>query len=74
MFRYLEGMANVQRTGETVKIKGQAFRIIEIRHAGANGSKFFGKFVFVVEDAEGRKFRGYGKRLAHNSNLVEVAE
>ena len=44
--------------------------VVEKRSAASSGSKFFGKYVFILSDENGNRFRGLGKTIAWNSKLI----
>lgn len=59
------------RVGDTVTVHGEQYRVTEARHAGHAGSKFFGKFVFILANCKtGEKMRAFGKSVSHNSRLI----
>lgn len=58
--------------GDQVTIKGERYTVTAKRPAGSG--KFFGKYVFILRKySDNSEWRGLGKTLVHNSNLIPVA-
>lgn len=64
---------SVLKVGDEVRVQGAVFKIVHIRHAGANNSKFFGKFRFYMRDAADTLVSAFGKTVTGNSKLYPVA-
>lgn len=57
-----------------VRVRGEEYRIVASRDAGASGSRWFGQRVFTLERcADGSRWECLGKRVAWNSRLHPVA-
>lgn len=59
--------------GTTVTVRGTDYRVINRRSMSHCGSKFYGRFVYTLADAAGKRFTWYGKTVSHNSKLTEVS-
>lgn len=61
-----------QRKGETVTVRGETFRVVEVKSAASAGSRWHGKWVFILIGPTGLRYRTMGKRIMHNSRLTEI--
>lgn len=64
-------MANQLNT--IVTVNGKRYRVTGVKHAGASGSKFWGKYTFTLRNInDGNIFTAFGKAVVHNSRLTRV--
>lgn len=51
-------------------IRGKQYTLVTKYPAAGSGSKYFGKFVFILKDSDGNYFRALGKTLTANARLI----
>lgn len=61
-----------QEVGAVVTVAGTRYRVAARRSTSGSGAKFYGRFVFTLADAEGKRYTAYGRAVSHNSTLTEV--
>lgn len=54
-------------------INGQPYTILSSQGLSNLGSKYFGKYRFLLQDAEGRYWQCMGVRVSHNSRLIPAS-
>ncbi|MEU0078522.1 hypothetical protein ABZY58_11550 [Micromonospora tulbaghiae] len=65
----------LQSIGENVTVRGETFRITDVRNVSHLGSKFFGKMTFDLVKVSDGTWWGYcGKRVTVNARLSERAK
>lgn len=50
-------------------VRGKNYTLVSKHSAASSGSKWFGKFVFILRDSEGNEYRYLGKTVTANSKL-----
>ena len=53
----------------TYTVKGRTYALVSKTSAASSGSKYFGKFVFVLRDSDGNLWRYLGKQVTANAKL-----
>lgn len=58
--------------GDTVSVRGDQYRVTNIKNCASSGPKFFGKFRFtLVKISDGTMWGAFGKTVTGNSKLTE---
>lgn len=64
---------STQRVGERVTVRGEVYRVVEVRRVHGLGSKFDGKLCFdLVKVADGTRWGYLGKRVTVNARLCRA--
>lgn len=60
------------RIGQTVKVQGSTYQVTGIRSLRHLGSKYFNKYRFELEAADGTRWVAAGRTVTYNSRLAPV--
>lgn len=60
-------------TGETVKASEISYTVVSRTNAGSAGSKWFGKYVWILDGSDGYRYQYLGKQLTKASKLHRIS-
>lgn len=54
-------------------VRGKEYTLVRRTSVASSGSKFFGKYVFILRDSEGNLWRYLGKQVTANCKLYPTS-